>query len=778
MKKVCSKNQIHAKKFDRQKLLLVIVIICIGTIASLINKSFLKISNITNIFQSIAVLGIITMAQTMLIIMGCNDLSYGGVIGLVSCTVCKLATETDMNIWLVILISLVVGTICGIINGIIVSYSGCVPLIVTLGLQYVYYGITLIIVRGNIMVADNKLSMFTDVKLFGLPLLLYVFAILWWGGMGNSTEHTAYLNLKRGIDAPQSGSMARNGPVLSQQIGAQIFMDAYAMMCPGDPEQANRLVRACASVSHDGVALDAAGFLGALEAAAFDEKKLDRLFDSCARYIRTDQLRALVNDVRTICAAEHDWRKVRTVLDSRYGYHLYPGPCHMIPNHAMVLAAILCAGDSFAESVKIGASAAWDTDCNAGNVGCFNGIRLGLDAISEGPDFRGPVADRLLVITSDGGEGLTDAVRETRKIVRAAAKTRGTDDAGPAARFAFEYPGSVQGFMPCPYVEHPKCPVQVTNGSETGAGPGLLIRVQTLAEGANAFVSTATFLDIKEEYRNYETYHSPTLYSGQTVTVCVRSLSGPGASIRPYVWYADRDNRLQKTEGAWTALTDDEASIAWTIPDNGGLPVLRFGLELQAGKRFAGDILVTSVDWSNTPLRIEQKGVMMRDMWDLNPFWAKMFVASARNFAPNLNCTYCISHDEPGGLATLGTHDFTDYTVSSRLKFSLHDCGGLVARACGHRRYYAAACSGGDTFQIICRFDDEQRVLAEAKVQYEQFVSYPIRLCVKGNELHAQFGSCVLTARDEKAQLPNGGAGFFVDSGAVFIDGFLLTREE
>ncbi len=178
MKKVCSKNQIHAKKFDRQKLLLVIVIICIGTIASLINNSFLKISNITNIFQSIAVLGIITMAQTMLIIMGCNDLSYGGVIGLVSCTVCKLATETDMNIWLVILISLVVGTICGIINGIIVSYSGCVPLIVTLGLQYVYYGITLIIVRGNIMVADNKLSMFTDVKLFGLPLLLYVFAIV------------------------------------------------------------------------------------------------------------------------------------------------------------------------------------------------------------------------------------------------------------------------------------------------------------------------------------------------------------------------------------------------------------------------------------------------------------------------------------------------------------------------------------------------------------------------------------------------------------------------
>src|SRR5882724_9565638 len=35
-------------------------------------------------------------------------------------------------------------------------------------------------------------------------------SILWWGGMGNSTEHTAYLRLKQGIAAPESGSIARN----------------------------------------------------------------------------------------------------------------------------------------------------------------------------------------------------------------------------------------------------------------------------------------------------------------------------------------------------------------------------------------------------------------------------------------------------------------------------------------------------------------------------------------------------------------------------------------
>lgn len=490
--------------------------------------------------------------------------------------------------------------------------------------------------------------------------------------MGNSTEHTAYLNLKRGIPAPESGSIQRNGPVLAQQIGAQIFMDAYAMMCPGDPEKANRLVRACAGVSHDGVALDAAGFLGALEAAAFDEKDLNKLFDSCMAYVETDQLRSLVDDVRNICAAHSDWRKVREVLDSRYGYHLYPGPCHMIPNHAMVLAAILCAGDDFAQSVKIGASAAWDTDCNAGNVGCFNGIRLGLEGLETGPDFRGPVADRLLVITSDGGEGITDAVKETRRIVRAAERTRGLEETPQPPRFAFEYPGSVQGFMPCPYEPFPKAEFTLGNGNMEGAGDGLRVRFAALAEGANASVSVATFLDLHEEYRNYETYVSPTLYGGQTVVLKADCPCERGPAMRPYVWYTDRDNNLKKEAGPWEQLGPVTREIRWTVPDLGGLPVLRFGVEFSSVKRYTGDVFLRSADWSNTPVRLEQKGIMMKDMWDLNPFWAKMFVSSAKNFAPNLNCTYCISHNEENGVATVGTRDFTDYTVSSRLKFSLH----------------------------------------------------------------------------------------------------------
>lgn len=624
---------------------------------------------------------------------------------------------------------------------------------------------------------DNEYHKMLTAEEIGNTWLNYIIenrSILWWGGLGNSTEHTAYLNLKHGISAPKSGAIEKNGPVLAQQIGAQIFMDAYAMMCPGDPEYANYLVRTCASVSHDGIAVDAAGFLGAMEAAAFDEKNLDKLFDDNFRFVQTEEIKNLVHDVRNICIREKEWRKVRNVLNEKYGYHIYPGPCHMVPNHAMVLAALLCAGDDFAESIKIGASAAWDTDCNAGNIGCLNGIRLGLEGLDEGPDFRTPVADRLLVITSDGGEGISDAVKETRRIVRAAETVRGIKSQKKLERFAFEYPGSVQGFTACPYDKFPKSDFMISNGNEVEKGNGLRLTFKALAKGVSANVSVATFLDINEEYRNYETYVSPTLYEGQIVTVCADCSTDDGPKLCPYIWYADREGNLQRINGEWTQLNYEGVTLTWCIPEIGGLPILRFGLEVTSEKRYCGDVFIRSIDWHNTPRKLEQKGIMMKDMWDTNPFWAKMFVSSAKCFSPNLNYTYCISHDEPGGLATIGTRDFTDYTISSNLKLSLHKRGGLVARSMGHRRYYAAVVSGENTFQIIKRRDDKEKILAEISIEYKQFENITMQLTVCGNKVEANIGNVKITAEDKEVPYTCGAAGYLIDEGAMFIDGFLL----
>lgn len=109
--------------------------------------------------------------------------------------------------------------------------------------------------------------------------------ILWWGGMGNSTEHTAYLRMKNGIKAPMSGSAELNGKVVSEQIGAQIFVDGWAMLAPGDPERAADFARRAGSVSHDGEAIYGAQVVAAMEAEAFVSSDIDHLIDTGLRFI-------------------------------------------------------------------------------------------------------------------------------------------------------------------------------------------------------------------------------------------------------------------------------------------------------------------------------------------------------------------------------------------------------------------------------------------------------------------------------------------------------------
>ncbi len=73
--------------------------------------------------------------------------------------------------------------------------------------------------------------------------------------------------------------------------------------------------------------------------------------------------------------------------------------------------AVLYAPHDFQKAQMIVNTSGWDTDCNAGNVGCLLGIMNGLDGLDDGPDWRGPIADRLLISSADGGNSINDAVR-------------------------------------------------------------------------------------------------------------------------------------------------------------------------------------------------------------------------------------------------------------------------------------------------------------------------------------------------------------------------------
>src|ERR1700732_4530012 len=150
--------------------------------------------------------------------------------------------------------------------------------------------------------ADNGYPGRLSAEQIGQAWLNYIVeerSVLWWGGMGNSTEHTAYLRLKGGIPAPASGAIATNGKTVAEQIGAQIFIDGWALVAPGNPKLAVELAGKAGSVSHDGEAIYAAQLVAAMEAQAFIEPKIDQLIETGLNYLPPDCLiTRLVNDIR------------------------------------------------------------------------------------------------------------------------------------------------------------------------------------------------------------------------------------------------------------------------------------------------------------------------------------------------------------------------------------------------------------------------------------------------------------------------------------------------
>ncbi len=372
-------------------------------------------------------------------------------------------------------------------------------------------------------------------------------SIFWWGGFGRSTEHTAYLRLKAGFPAPQSGSIDLNGKVVAEQIGAQIFIDAWAMLCPGDPALAADLATRAASVSHDGVAVDSARFIAAMEAQAFVELDIDRLFDKGLEHVPQDGLVSRVaRDLRVWRGKDVSWTHTLARIHEKYSYAHFPGDCHVIPNLAVVLLALLWGDGDFSQTMLVVNTAGYDTDCNSGNVGCLLGLRGGLPTFETPYDWRGPVADRMIVSTAEGGRAYTDAASTTQWLVDLARSCRGLESLWPKGtpRFSFPFPGCTHGFVK----------------KDDGAWERQL------------------YPEPDETRLGYETLATGQLYTGMAITAKVE----PGGPARLYV---------RTSAGKFHGLYD-EGTVTMSVPDTGGRPVIAVGVE--------GGSLV-SMDWRAVP---------------------------------------------------------------------------------------------------------------------------------------------------------------------------------
>lgn len=160
--------------FRDQRLLLCAVIIILVTVVGIINPRFVRLNNIRAILQQISVLGVLTMAMSMLLISGGIDLSIGNMMTLSGVVVATILMRGG-SMFAAIVAGVGVSSLCGLFNGLIIAKTRTMPLIITLGTGQMFNGVSLLIAGGSFLQFQNKLDFLNKIRLFDfMPLMVIV----------------------------------------------------------------------------------------------------------------------------------------------------------------------------------------------------------------------------------------------------------------------------------------------------------------------------------------------------------------------------------------------------------------------------------------------------------------------------------------------------------------------------------------------------------------------------------------------------------------------------
>ncbi|WP_316359300.1 ADP-ribosylglycohydrolase family protein [Devosia sp.] len=558
----------------------------------------------------------------------------------------------------------------------------------------------------------------------------------WWGGFGVSTEHTAYRNLRAGIPAPRSGSIAQNGTTVAEQIGGQIFIDSWGWVNPGNPQRAADMSAMAASVAHDGDGLNGARFCAAAIAAAFEAKSIDEIIETAMGTIDAGSTYARV--CRAVIdfhkASPDDWRACRDMLEPEWGYDRYPGVCHIIPNAGVTIMAILYGKGDLPRTAEIATMAGWDTDCNAGNaaaiVATFQGLHEGWDK------YRKPINDFLVASGIVGSINIVDIPSFARELTVLALQLAGRDVpqlwledfTRRGLRFDFDLPGSTHGFRTEGFNQ-----ISLRHSAERhveGSRGSLEIQLDRLERGQGGRVFWKPFYrrsDFDDE--RYRPMFTPVVDGGQAVSfkLWLDPWNGDGnLRVAPYV-RRTMSGAIEET-GAW----DVPSAAGWqdysfVVPagdeaiDEIGISIEYFGRLKFLGRLFLADFRVEGAGHTVIEPKTETQewGAITRFTYNRG-HWTKQ---DGR------------IHGHTAGDADMWTGHY--YARDVVVKADMRRLAGVsqlvTARVQGTGRFYAAGFEGDEV--VITREDFGSTVLARAPFRVETGKSYQLAFTLTGTAL-------------------------------------------
>ncbi len=168
------------KFFLKWEWFLVLIFIAINIMNAAISPYYLSGSGLLLATSSFLEKAFVALPMVFILIMGDIDISVGSTVALSSVIMAVSFNNGGMPMGVAIVIGLLVGSLCGFINGLILTrFTELAPMIVTLGTMILFRGIALMILQDQ--ASGNFPSWFSQIYWGGIgpiPYMLIVFAIL------------------------------------------------------------------------------------------------------------------------------------------------------------------------------------------------------------------------------------------------------------------------------------------------------------------------------------------------------------------------------------------------------------------------------------------------------------------------------------------------------------------------------------------------------------------------------------------------------------------------
>jgi len=135
------------KKLSMDKLMIFVAFVALFIIFSLTARNFFTARNVLTLALQTSTITIMGIGVTFTIITGGIDLSIGSIVAL-SGTLAVMAANAGAPIWLSMVLGLLSGVLCGLLNGVIITGLKLPPFIATLGMMMVARGVVLTITNA------------------------------------------------------------------------------------------------------------------------------------------------------------------------------------------------------------------------------------------------------------------------------------------------------------------------------------------------------------------------------------------------------------------------------------------------------------------------------------------------------------------------------------------------------------------------------------------------------------------------------------------------------